>query len=214
MKSIVPSSLLAAVALGSGLLALNAPAVRADATNPPPANAAATETHITSKVGYLDLNTRSLVYRDSVRVEDPRLTLTCEYLTAQFPTNGGHRVDSIIAETNVVALITTNDITYTISAAKAIYRYRPGATATNETLELTGLPAPLIRWQAGNLPAGRTNEFTARKIVWDLAHNRIIAEDHQGTFPDLGGKERRPKATTPSTNAPANATPEPKPAAP
>lgn len=210
MKQIFPPPLRMAAILGFALLLGGTNATRAEATNVSPARATS-ETHISSKYGRFDFNTRSLVYSENVRLDDPRIQLTCEYLLAKFPTNGSHRVDSVVAETNVVALITTNDITYKITAAKAVFIYRPEATTTNETLELTGLPEPTIEWVPADQTPLRTNTFTARRIVWDLLNNNITAEDNRGVFPDL----RSPVRAAPGgAAASTNATPEPKPATP
>ena len=215
MKPFRHPPLFSVAAVGFSLLVIGLPEIRAVETNLPPATNTNLQTVITSKVGYFDIPTRSLVYRDHVRVVDPRINLTCEFLQAKFPTNGSHRVSSIIAETNVVVLIATNDITYTITAARAVYSFQPDATTTNEMLEVTGLPAPVIRWAPNDEPSVKTNEFTAKKIIWDLANNRITAEDHSGTFPDLDMQRRNKKdATSPTNSVSPNAAPESKPATP
>lgn len=210
MKPILPPPLRMATVIGIALLMFGPRAAQAETTNATPASTG-NETHISSKYGRFDFNTRSLVYSENVQLEDPRIRLTCEYLLAKFPTNGNHRVDSVIAETNVVALITTNDITYKITAAKAVFIYRPEATTTNETLELTGLPEPVIQWVPADQTPLRTNTFTARRIVWDLLNNNITAEDNRGVFPDFRSPTRRAQTEAPAAT---NATPEPKPATP
>ena len=215
MKPILQFHLCITAVLGFALLTPGPRAAHAQAAATSPAATLGSETHITSKLGRFDFNTRSLVYSENVRVVDPRIQLTCEYLTAKFPTNGARRVESITAETNVVALISTNDITYTITAAMAVYTYRPEATKTNETLELTGSPEPAIRWVSGDQPAAKTNEFTARRIVWDLTNNQISAEDNRGSFPDFSNAQHRIKPDTGATNAVStNTVPEPKPSTP
>lgn len=144
----------------------------------------AAETHITSKTVNFDLKTRQAVYHGDVKVEDPRIALTCEVLTATISESGG-RVDSLIAESNVVAVISTNNTIYTVTAAKAIYNYRVSPAVTNQTLELSGLPEPKITWpQEGSEPP-RPNEFAARRILWDIGTGNIIAEGHRGVFPTM-----------------------------
>lgn len=172
-------------------------------------------TDITSKAGRFDFNTRSLVYTENVHVVDPRVDLTCEYMIAKFPTNGERRVESAVAETNVVALITTNDVTYRITAAKAIYTFQPIGVTTNQTLELVGFPPPVIRWASDEQTPAKTNIFTARRILWDFIKNQITADDQHGTFPDLANPVRRKKAEATTTNATTEPKPaEPKPATP
>jgi hypothetical protein len=198
----------AAAVLGLLLAALLS--ARAEDTNLAAAPVLDNETHITSHHGFFDLNSRQLIYEENVKVDDPRMHLTCEYLTAKFPPSGTRHVDSIVAETNVVVLISTNDTTYTIKAAKAVYLYQPGATSTNETLELSGTPAPTVTWlESGDAAVPQTNEFKASRILWDIARNRVSADDHQGTFPDFGSNARRHKPSPATTNAPPSALPTP-----
>jgi lipopolysaccharide export system protein LptA len=147
--------------------ALAAVAVLAAETNTPPA-AATIETHITSDTVNFDLNTRQAVYRGHVRVDDPRANLTCEILTAQMPATGG-RVDSIIAETNVVILMPDRGGTNRATGDKAVYHFAVNAGVTNETLELTGTPVV-------ESPQGR---ITGEIIVWDRVANVIRATNQR-----------------------------------
>ena len=156
------------------------------------------ETHIASDSVEFDMKSRLAVYRGNVKVTDPRLALTCEFLTAKVLDSG--QVERIVAETNVVATLVTNQTTFTVTAAQAIYTYQVSATTTNQTLELTGLPAPKITWPQEDVTPLRTNEFTARRILWDLANERLTAEEHRGVFPDFEALRQRNRA---STNAPA-----------
>ncbi|MFN3410430.1 MAG: LptA/OstA family protein [Limisphaerales bacterium] len=160
------------------------------------------ETHIASDSVEFDMKTRLAVYRGNVTVTDPRIALTCEFLTAKVLDSG--QVERIVAETNVVATIVTNNTTFTVTAAKATYTYQVSATATNQTLELTGLPAPKITWPQEDVSPPRTNEFTARRILWDLANERLTAEEHRGVFPDFQALRQRNRA---ATNAPPAAQP-------
>jgi len=170
------------------------------AADAPPIDAA-TETHISSDSVEFDMKTRLAIYRGNVRVQDPRITMTCEYLTAKVPAGG--RVDSIIAETNVVATIVTNNTTFTITSAKATYTYQVLPFATNQTLELTGLPLPKISWPQEDVVPPGTNEFTARRILWDLGRGSFRAEEQRGVFPDMETLKKRvpiPKVA-PATNS-------------
>lgn len=156
------------------------------------------ETHIASDTVEFDMKSRLAVYRGNVKVTDPRIALTCEFLTAKVLDSG--QVERIVAETNVVAIIVTNQTTFTVTAARAIYTYQVSATATNQTLELTGVPAPKITWPQEDVVPPRTNEFTARRILWDLANERLTAEEHRGVFPDFESLRQRNRAPA---NAPA-----------
>jgi lipopolysaccharide export system protein LptA len=100
------------------------------------------ETQIYAKTVRADLKARTAVYHGSVKVEDPRVSMTCELLRARMPAEG-KRVDSIIAETNVVIYIPQDGATNTATADRAVYTYAIEAGVTNEVLELTG--APVIR---------------------------------------------------------------------
>lgn len=165
-------------------------------------------THITSDSVEFDMKARVATYSGNVRVADPSITMTCEFLTAKVPASG--RVESIIAETNVVAVIVTNNTTFTITAAKAIYLYQVFPFATNQTLELTGVPWPKVTWPQEDTTPVQTNEFSARRIVWDLNKNSLKADEHRGVFPDMESMRNRIKpgaSATNTTTAPKPATP-------
>lgn len=155
------------------------------------------ETRIDSDSVDFDLKSRQAVYRGHVRVEDPRVALTCDLLTARVP-NEGKRVDSIIAESNVVILIPDKGVTNRATAAKAIYTYQISAGKTNETLELTGLPAPCIETPQGTL--------TGDTITWDRGTDTLRATNQRMIY--------RANADTPTNNMPTNAIVEPKPPTP
>ena len=180
------------------LFATAAGLLRAEETTTPPAKAASIETHISSKTVDFDLKSRQAVYRGNVIVEDPRVNLTCDVLTARLPTNGT-RVDSIIAESNVVMLIPEKGSTNRATADKAVYTYLVSAGVTNEVLELTGSPA--IETPQGTM--------TGTKITWDRGKDNLSATDSHMTY--------RPSAAPSTNSAPAsetNAVPAPKPATP
>jgi lipopolysaccharide transport protein LptA len=148
--------------------ALTATAVLAAQTNLPPATVGATETHINSNTVDFDLKTRTAVYRGNVHVEDERINMTCEVMTAKLPASGG-RVDSIIAETNVVILVPEKGVTNRATSQRAVYTFNVNAGVTNETLELTGSPAL-------DSPQGR---LTGDKITWDRVANTIRATNQR-----------------------------------
>jgi len=192
------------------LLALGAVRLCAAETNAEPSAPAAAETQITSQSVDFDLKTRQAIYKGDVHVEDPRIALSCEFLTATIAESGG-RVDSLIAESNVVATIITNETVFTVTAAKAIYTYQVLPTATNQTLELTGTPEPSITWPQKDSEPPRTNKFVARKILWDIGTGNINAVGHRGVFPSVDtlsnpmkdiekAAETNPAPTAPATN--------------
>lgn len=125
-------------------------------------------THIRSERVDLGIKTRTAVYRGNVRLDDPRLHLTCEYLFANIPETG--QVDRIVAETNVVImLLDEKGLTNWAYADKAVYTYKAGETVTNELVELTG--SPRIEREEGIL-YGDT-------ITWDRALNQIRATNQR-----------------------------------
>lgn len=148
------------------------------------------ETHISSKTAVFQHTERQVIYRGDVVVEDPRVHITCDTLTARLPATG-KRVDSIIAESNVVMLVPDKGTTNRATADKAVYTFSINAGVTNEVLELTGSPA--IERPDGTL--------TGTKITWDRLKDTVTADNQHMTFR--------------GTNVPAglistNATPEPK----
>lgn len=175
-----------------------------DTSTPPKAAA----TQITSKAVDFDLKARQAVYRGNVKVLDPRIQLTCEALTATIAESGG-RVDSLVAESNVVATIATNNTVFTVTSSKAIYTYQLTPQITNQTLELSGLPEPKITWPQTNGVTAETNEFTARRILWNISAGTIKAEGHRGVFPNVDALKNvaEPASVTNKVVAPTPATP-------
>ena len=184
--------------LAAGVLSLAA-------AEPDAAPALAAATQITSQAVDFDLKARQAVYHGNVTVQDPRIHLTCEFLTATIAESGG-RVDSLVAESNVVAVIVTNNTVFTVTSPKAIYNYQVLASATNQTLELSGLPEPRITWPQTNSVPPETNQFTARRIFWDIGKGTIKAEGHRGVFPNVGALKKVTEAAA-ATNAPVTPAP-------
>ena len=131
----------------------------------------AVETQISAKTVRADLKSRTAVYRGNVRVEDPRVNMTCEMLTARMPA-AGKRVDSIIAETNVVISIPQDGATNMATADRAVYIYTIESGVTNEVLELTG--SPMIKSPQANA--------TGTKLVLDITTGVITGEDVHMTY--------------------------------
>ena len=163
---------------------------------------ATTDTHISSRTVDFDLKSRQAIYRGDVVVDDARVHVTCDVMTVRLPTNGT-RIDSIIAESNVVMLIPEKGTTNRATADKAVYTYSVNAGVTNEVLELTGSPA--IETPQGTM--------TGTKITWDRAKDNISGEN---THMKVRQPETAPPGSTNSAPAAAetNATSEPKPATP
>jgi lipopolysaccharide export system protein LptA len=128
-------------------------------------------THIYSDTVELGIKTRTATYRGNVRLDDPRIQLTCEQLSAEVPEEGG-RVDRVVAETNVVILMFDDDgSTNRAYADKAVYSYSATASGTNETVELSGDPQPRIERPEGTLYGD--------VIIWDRAGNQIRATNQR-----------------------------------
>ena len=110
-----------------------------------------------------DLATREATYFENVRVDDPDMKLSCEWLTANLPQAGG-RMDHIVAETNVV-IDFTDEKGQPVHATgdKAVYSYQVQGGVTNETITLTGNP------QIEDALGTQTGD----EIIWDRANNRI-----------------------------------------
>lgn len=172
------------------LLLAGLPLVAADTTNAPPADAVAAsplveagqvlepeapapaapepfETHIYSDTWTVGIKSRTAVYRGNVRLDDPRLQLTCEQLTADVP-EGGDRLKNAIAETNVViVMVDDSGKTNRAFADKAIYTYTVTENGTNETVELSGTTQPRIELE-------KVIVF-GDVIVWDRVKDEISA---------------------------------------
>lgn len=152
------------------LLALGAVRLCAAETNAEPSAPAAAVTQITSRSVDFDLKSRQAIYRGSVRVQDPRMAMTCELLTASIPESGG-RVDRIVAESNVVIMLVDKGATNRATSERAIYTYSTQDGRTNEVLELAGSPAI-------ETPQGR---LTGDSIVWDRVNDTIKATNQRMT---------------------------------
>jgi lipopolysaccharide export system protein LptA len=144
-----------------------------------------------------DLTGRRVIYHDHVRVDSPEMKLSCEWLAADLPQDGG-RVTNIVAETNVV-IDATDDKGQKMHAAgdKAVYVFALQNGATNETVTLTGSARVenAQGWLTGDL------------IIWDRAHNHlsvpanpkmIVRENFGGTTAGTNS----PPATTNQLTAP------------
>jgi lipopolysaccharide export system protein LptA len=112
---------------------------------------------------------RVMVWRGNVRVNDPKLKLTCELLTAQVPKDGGH-FDNAVAETNVVVeMLDEQGRTNHATGDKLVYTYKVENGTTNEMATLTGNSPRL------DTPDGWA---TADLITFDLISRKIRLEGH------------------------------------
>lgn len=138
-----------------------------------------------------DLKTLVAVYRGNVRVDDPQMKLWCELLTATAPVAGG-RIESIIAETNVV-LIATDEKGQTNRATgdKLVYTYKVADGVTNEMAVLTGNP----KIEKPDLT------IIGDVIEWDRAKNKLLVKNQRMIF--------RTEETGGGTNSPPGDIPQP-----
>jgi len=141
-----------------------APAVpNAPAAKPPAPRA---QTRITSDHGDFDLAGHEVTYQGHVRVDDPEMKLTSEWLIAELP-QAGERVHHIVAETNVVIDFTDDKgQTNRATGARAVYVYEVKDGVTNEIITLTGNAK--VESAQGWL--------TGEPIFWDRTRNKISAD--------------------------------------
>lgn len=169
----------------------------ADESNEPAAVEEApepTETHIYSDIMDVEIKSRSVVYRGNVRLDDPRIQLTCEQLSAAVPEAGG-RVDRVVAETNVVIVVLDDEgKTNRAYADKAVYTYSVVNSVTNEVVELSGDSQPRIERPEGTLHGD--------VITWDRSSNQIHASNPRMSYRADAG-EMKDFLSGAGTNAPA-----------
>ena len=129
------------------------------------------ETHIFSDTVELGIKSRTAVYRGNVRLDDPRIQLTCEQLTAVVPEKG-NRVEQVIAETNVViVMLDEKGLTNRAYADRAVYTYEATESITNEVVELSGAEEPRIERPEGVM--------YGNPIVWDRTRNQLTARNQR-----------------------------------
>ena len=166
-------------------------AVQAQTNSVAPTNSMPRVTHIDSDRADFDLNARTATYRGHVRVTDPQMKMTCEWLVADLPESG--QINHIVAETNVVIDYTDskNQLTHA-TGDKAVYNYNVKNGVTNETVTLTGNPqvkSPQF-------------QMTGDAIIWDRIHNTFTVPNQRGTFQSLTGAENT-NSPSAKTNLPA-----------
>jgi lipopolysaccharide transport protein LptA len=128
------------------------------AVKPPPA-----PTQINSDAAEFDLAKHHAVYHGHVRVDDPKVKLTCAWMLMDLPESGGH-ISHALAETNVVInFLNDKGETNHATADKAVYSYNVQGVVTNELITLTG--SPKVESADGIL--------TGDVIIWDRANNHV-----------------------------------------
>jgi lipopolysaccharide transport protein LptA len=159
---------------------------------------AAAASHLTQidsdSVGFdMNTNARTATYYGSVRVEDPQMKLTCAWLVADWPQNGGH-INHIVAETNVVIDFTDDKgQTNHATSDKAVYNYNVQGEVTNETVTLTG------NARAENAQVILTGE----PIIWNRANGGLTATNEHTIFrQSLDSAITRTNSPATNTNSP------------
>jgi lipopolysaccharide transport protein LptA len=124
-------------------------------------------TVITSKQVVYGNGSREVIYTGNVQVDDPRMKLTCEQLTANLPLPGAH-IDHLVALTNVVMdSVDEKGQTNHATSDMAVYNYNVKNGVTNETVTLTGN----ARVRSGQ------DWMTGEPIVWDRVNNTMRVEN-------------------------------------
>jgi len=130
------------------------------------------QTLITSHSADFDMNTRTAIYRGDVRVDEPQMKLSCEWLKATLPESGG-RINHIVCETNVVIdYVDEKGETNHITSDKAVYDFNVENSVTNETITFTGNPKI----------ENAQSIVTAEPIVWDRANGKFYFTNQKMIF--------------------------------
>jgi len=151
------------------------------------------KTLISADRGEFDMAGRVVTYRGHVRVDDPEMKLTSEWLITDLPQSGEH-VNHIVAETNVV-IDFRDEKGRPVHATgdKAVYSYEMKNGTTNELVALSG-----------NAKV-ENPEFimTGEPIILNLATRKITANN-----PVVTSRQTFIKAS-PGTNSPPVTRPPP-----
>jgi lipopolysaccharide transport protein LptA len=139
----------------------------------------------------MNTNARTATYIGHVRVDDPQMKLTCAWLLANLPQDGGH-ISHIVAETNVVIDFTDDKgQTNHATSDKAVYNYNVQGAVTNETVTLTG------NAKTENAQAILTGE----PIIWNRVNGSLTATNEHTIFrQNLDSATTKTNSTTTSTN--------------
>ncbi len=158
-------------------------------------HAKAQPTHVFSDSLRYAMKAGEAIYRGHIRVEDPRMKLRSELLTAQFPVEGSNttQIEKIVAEKDVfIDFISERGDTNHASGDRAVYHSIATGKTTNQVMELTGHPR-----------IDMTNGWmTADMFTFDQLQDRIRGIDnyrfHSSANVQFGG--------SPGTNSPPQET--------
>jgi lipopolysaccharide export system protein LptA len=144
-----------------GLINANASAPSTPAA--PKTSGAESQTRISSDWGEFDMTGRRATCHGHVRMDDPEMKLTGEWLITELPPAGAH-ISHIVAETNVVIdFADEKGQTNHVTGDKAVYLYSKQGGVTNETVTLTGNP------RMENAQGTQAGDV----IVWNRVNNKF-----------------------------------------
>jgi len=173
------------MAVTAGMMARAQPATNAAPKLPRP------PTQVDSASGFFDGTGHKAIYSGNVRVDDPDMKLTCEWLVVDLPQSGG-RVSHIVAETNVVINGTdSKGQPMRGTGDEAVYDFQVKDSVTNETITLTGNAK--VEYAQGWM--------TGEPIVWNRADNSLSATNQHMVFrQNLNGARADTNAPAATTN--------------
>ena len=118
----------------------------------------------------------------------PQMKLTCGVLTASMP-EGGKRIESILAEQNVVVdSLDEKGQNSHATAEKLVYTYKVTGGITNEMIELSGNPSPALT----NSQVGR---MEGKLIIWNMTTGKVSVKEPRTSF-NIPGSNSIPSALT------------------
>jgi lipopolysaccharide export system protein LptA len=122
-------------------------------------------TEIISDMADFDLNLHQAIYRGHVRVTDPEVKLTCDWLVVDLPAAGEH-LSHVLADTNVVVDFTDEKgEKYHVTSARAVYAYKVVGAVTNETVVFTGPPKPKV--------VTTNSVIVSEQMTWDRVRDHF-----------------------------------------
>lgn len=151
-----------------------------------------------------DIRRNVIVYQGNVRAVEPKMTLVCEQLTVKVPRKG-ERVESILAETNVVVDLTDEKGQKVRGTGdKAVYTFKATTTETNEVVELHG--SPLLDTDQGTLAGDVITYDRVSGKVRATNQRMVVRQDLTGgTNKTHAATNRPPAGMNPRPGPPPNA---------
>ncbi len=152
---------------------------------------------VSSENGSVDLRSNLWIYWDDVHVRAPSGEVTCEYLVGRMRPD--RSFENITAETNVVLnAVRRNGEKVHGTGSKLVYTSTISGNSTNEMLELSGDPPPVIT----------SDQFTniADLFIYDITHDRYRFI-HPHTFVRLPNRGATATNTVPKTAGPLKTEP-------